>query len=338
LNEFSSSASMSLGQDLSFVRAQSCADETENLWPLNLGRVKFAAAFMRPSRRSCFLWGLGLWILCGSGRAEDSNRWDRIQDVDYARVGDQALKLDFHVPRAKIRPPLLVWVHGGAWRSGAKSDMPLGKLVEEGYAVASLDYRLSTQAKFPAQIHDIKAAIRFLRAKGDRWRLPTKKIVIAGDSAGAHLAALVGVSNGQVDLEGDVGSDRGQSSDVQGIISFYGAANLTTILQQSTPHGLSVRVPALDLLLGGQPEDVPALARLASPVFHVDRSDPPLLLVHGDQDAQMPINQSLELLGAYQKVRAPVQWEVVHGGAHGGAMFYDAERLAVVRKFLRHYF
>ena len=125
---------------------------------------------------------------------------------------------------------------------------------------------------------------------------------------------------------------------MQGIISFYGAANLTTILKQSTPHGLNVRVPALDLLLGGQPDELPALARLASPVFHVDRRDPPLLLLHGDQDPQMPINQSHELCGAYKKVNAPVQFEVVHGAAHGGAAFYDAERLPVVKKFLRRFF
>jgi acetyl esterase/lipase/sugar lactone lactonase YvrE len=208
--------------------------------------------------------------------------------------------------------------------------MPLAKLVEEGYAVASVDYRLSTEAKFPAQIHDLKAAIRFLRGHGGEWALPAQKVVIAGDSAGAHLAALVGVSNGHAELEGGIGNDRGQSSDVQGIISFYGAANLTTILKQSTPHGLSVRVPALDLLLGGQPDDVPALARLASPAFHVDANDPPLLLLHGDQDPQMPINQSHELYGAYKKAGAPVQFAVVHGAAHGGAAFYDAERLAIV--------
>jgi dipeptidyl aminopeptidase/acylaminoacyl peptidase len=125
---------------------------------------------------------------------------------------------------------------------------------------------------------------------------------------------------------------------VQGIISFYGGANLTTILKQSTPHGLSVRVPALDLLLGGQPENLPALARLASPVFHVDRRDPPLLLLHGDQDPQMPVNQSLELFSVYKSAKAPVQLEIVHGAGHGGAMFYDAERMAVVKKFLRHNF
>ena len=281
---------------------------------------------------------IAVFFSVGPLRAADTNRAPVICDIEFARVGGWPLKLDLHLPARTPRVPLIVWVHGGAWRSGSKKDLPLGKLVEDGYAVASVDYRLSTQAKFPAQIHDLKAAVRFLRGHGGEWKLPVKKILIAGDSAGGHLAALVGVSNGHAELEGEVGADRAQNSDVQGIISFYGGANLTTILQQSTPHGLSVRVPALDLLLGTQPDAVPALARLASPVFHVDKNDPPLLLLHGDQDPQMPVSQALELLGAYQKAQAPAQLEIVHGAAHGGAVFYDDERLAVVRKFLRRQF
>lgn len=270
--------------------------------------------------------------------AADSRPARIVRDIEFARVGEHALKLDLYLPRGKAKAPLIVWVHGGAWRSGSKASMPLGKLVEENYPVVSVDYRLSTEAKFPAQIHDIKAAIRFARANSAKWNVSAERILIAGDSAGAHLATLVGVSNGHAELEGSVGNDLRQSSDVQGIISFYGAANLTTILKQSTPHGLSVRVPALELLLGALPTNALALARLASPVFHVDRDDPPLLLLHGDQDPQMPINQSHELHTAYQKVKAPVQFEVVHGAAHGGVAFYDTERLDLVGQFLHRHF
>lgn len=275
-------------------------------------------------------------LIDGSRAAEPVSN-PRVQDIEFLRIAERSLKLDLYLPQVRPSAPLIVWVHGGAWRSGSKKNMPLGKLVGEGYAVASVDYRLSTEARFPAQIHDLKAAIRFLRGHGSEWKLPTEKILIAGDSAGGHLAALVGVSNGNAELEGALGGDRTQSSDVQGIISFYGAANLTTILDQSTPHGLSVRVPALELLLGSQPTNSPALARLASPVFHVDKNDPPLLLLHGDQDQQMPVNQALELTGAYQKAGAPVQLEIVHGAAHGGAMFYDEERMNIVRAFLKQY-
>jgi acetyl esterase/lipase len=293
---------------------------------------------MNQSLHRILIFWAGFLTLCTRGIAVQTNQWRIQHDIEYARVGEHSLKLDLYIPEGKLRAPLIVWVHGGAWRSGSKKSMPLSKLVENGYPIASVDYRLSTQAKFPAQIHDIKAAIRFVRGHGKQWGVETKKIVVAGDSAGGHLAALVGVSSGNSELEGEIGTDRSQSSDVQGIISFYGAANLTTILKQSTPHGLEVRVPALELLLGGQPETVPVLTRLASPVFHVDGHAPPLLLLHGDQDLQMPINQSLELEGVYQKVHAQVQLEVVHGAGHGGAIFYDEERLEIVRKFLSRYF
>ena len=144
----------------------------------------------------------------------------------------------------------------------------------------------------------------------------------------------MGVSNGHPALEGAAGEARA-SSDVQAIVSLYGASNLTSILSQSTPHGLSVRAPALELLLGAKPEAAPALARLASPVFHVDEGDPPLYLLHGDQDNQMPINQSHELDGAYRKLGLPVRFVVVHGAGHGGPAFTSAERLALIDEFLR---
>lgn len=269
--------------------------------------------------------------------AAEQNRTRIVRDIEYAKVGETSLKLNLHLPTSGPQRVLVVWVHGGAWRAGSKESMPLGALVTAGYPVASVDYRLSTQARFPAQIHDLKAAIRFLRGHARDWNLPTANIVIAGDSAGAHLAALVGVTNGHTELEGAVGNERGESSAVQGIISFFGGSNLTTILQQSTPHGIAMRVPALDLLLGGQPDAVPALARLASPVFHVDAQDPPLLLLHGDQDPQMPVNQSLELLGAYRREKLPVQLEIVHGAGHGGAAFYHADRMAIVQAFLAQF-
>lgn len=279
---------------------------------------------------------LSIFLLIGSVPVEAAETAGAkiLRDIEYARTGEHSLKLDLYLPTNQVKPVMLVWVHGGAWRSGSRSGMPLGKIVESGYAIASVDYRLSPEARFPAQIHDIKAAIRFLRGHAASWHLPADRIVIAGDSAGGHLAALVGVSNNHADLEGAVGDDRTQSSAVQGIISFYGAANLTTILSQSTPHGLSVRVPALELLLGGQPTNVPSLTRLASPVFHIDAQDPPFLLFHGDQDPQMPINQSHELQGAYETAKLPVKFEVIHGAAHGGEKFYDNERLTTVREFL----
>jgi acetyl esterase/lipase len=212
--------------------------------------------------------------------------------------------------------------------------MPLGKLVQAGYTVASVDYRLSPVAPFPAQVHDIKAAIRYLRFLATRYGYRTNRIAIAGSSAGGHLAALVGTTNGHPQLEGMIGEHLDQSSDVHAIIDYYGPTNLMTILSQSTPHGLDVRVPALQLLLGGNPQDKQELARLASPVDHVGEGDPPLLLIHGDQDPQVPISQSHELQGKYQECDLPVRLEVIHGGAHGGSEFFDEKLITLVEDFL----
>jgi dienelactone hydrolase len=174
-----------------------------------------------------------------------------------------------------------------------------------------------------------------VRAEQDTYAYDARNVVIAGASAGGHLAALVGTTNGHQVLEGSIGQHLDQSSDVQAIVSYFGAANLTTILQQSTPHGLKVRVPALELLLGGQPDALPDFARLASPVFHVDKNDPPLFLLHGDQDPQMPINQSHELHGAYEQPGLPVRFAVLHGSAHGGAAFFDQDHSKDVIAFLK---
>ena len=255
-------------------------------------------------------------------------------DIVYAKEGLSTLKLDLYLPEQE-NPPLVVWVHGGAWRRGSKEKMQIPGLIDHGFAIASVGYRLSVIDPFPAQVHDIKSAIRFLRSKAEDYGYNADRVAIAGASAGGHLAALVGLTNGHEELEGTVGVTEG-SSEVSAIVDFYGPSNFLTILPQSTPHGLGVRIPALQLLLRSQPEDDPDLARLASPVFHVDENDPPLLLIHGDQDPQVPINQSIELVGAYKEagIEDNVTFEVIHGGVHGGEGFYDAERMKLVADFL----
>ena len=255
-------------------------------------------------------------------------------DIPYLTNGANApLLLDLYMPET-ANPPLLVWLHGGAWENGNKSAMPLEPLIERGFAVASLDFSPASKAKFPGQIHEIKAAIRFLRAEASRRGYDASRIAIAGASSGAHLAAVVGTGNGHPELEGTLGDHRDQSSNVQAIVSYFAATNLTTILAQSTPFGLNIREPALTRLLGAPPKEAEPLAKLASPVFQVDRSDPPLLLLHGDQDPQMPINQSHELEGAYERTGLPVDFHVVHGAAHGGDAFYSPENVERVAKFL----
>jgi acetyl esterase/lipase len=266
------------------------------------------------------------------GRAQEPPRSHK--DVVYATVDGKNLALDLYLPADVSPPPLIVWVHGGRWMSGTKADVPRA-FVDNGIATASVEFRQSGDARFPAQVHDIKAAIRFLRAKSSQYGIRADRIAIGGSSSGGHLAALVGVTNGHRELEGSVGDDLGQSSAVQGILDYYGASNLMTILAQSTPYGVGVRRPALEQLLGAVPEHAKSLAELASPVTHVDRSDPPLLLLHGDQDPQMPINQAHELEGAYEKHGLDVSLDVVHGAGHGGQDFFAPPHLERALGFLR---
>lgn len=280
-------------------------------------------------------WAFGVVALAGCAMtlaAEPAAR--DFKDVVYATVNGKPLGLDIHLPAGVKEPRLLVWVHGGAWTSGDKTAYPTF-LVDNGFAVASLDFRSSNEARFPANVHDIKAGIRFLRAKAREYGYRADRIGIVGASSGGHLAALVGVTAGNKDLEGSEGDYLKESSSVQAIVSYFGASNLTTILHQSTPAGLAVRVPALDRLFGTSPDKAPDLAKLASPVFHVDRDDPPAFILHGDQDAQMPVNQALELKWAYEKAGVSVDMLILHGVDHVAPPFFEGKPVEQVVQFLK---
>jgi acetyl esterase/lipase len=257
------------------------------------------------------------------------------KDLVYATVDGKPLALDVHMPAGVRHPPLVVFVHGGAWTTGSKNQYP-SFLVDRGFAVASIDFRSSNDARFPADVYDIKAGIRFLRAKASEYGYRSDRIAIVGASSGGHLAALVGVTNGEKQLEGTEGDYLNQSSSVQAIVSYFGASDLTTILAQSTPVGLKVREPALQRLLGAPPDQVPDLARLASPIFHVDRNDPPVLLLHGDQDTQMPLNQVYELQWAYEQVGRHAEVMILHGVGHVSEPFFKGGPVDRVATFLKH--
>jgi acetyl esterase/lipase len=262
----------------------------------------------------------------------------RTDAIVFATVDGQDLMLDLYTPVGVDNPPVLIWAHGGGWQRGSRDELPVVELVQNGYAFASIDYRLAPASRFPAQIYDLKAAIRYLRGNAAELGIDPNRIGSAGSSAGAHLALLLGVTNGAEELEGHVGEYDNVSSDVSMILAYFPASDLTTILDQSTEFGYGVRAPALEALLGGLPEAVPELAQLASPVYFVDAGDPPLFVLHGDRDPQMPINQSHQIEGEYERFGLPVHFEVVHGGVHGGDGFYDSDRTAKVSAFLDEYF
>jgi len=248
----------------------------------------------------------------------------RHNDLVYAEPDGQKLLLNLFVPKNVERPPLVVFIHGGAWRAGSYKAHPLHWLVEEGFSVASIEYRFTNVAIFPAQINDCKAAIRWLRAHANEYGYDATKIGVAGSSAGGHLAVLLGTSGGVADLEGTVGEHLDQSSEVAAVVDYYGPTDF--VLRGKTHHA---RANAVDSgtygLLGGAAADNPEKARRASGVTYVSPDDPPLLIFHGDKDKTVFMDQSESLRDAYLKAKLPVELIVVPGGGHGGEVFYTGD-------------
>jgi acetyl esterase/lipase len=209
------------------------------------------------------------------------------RDLVYKRVNGAVLTLDLYCPEKVSGPlPVIVWIHGGGWRRGRKEQCPAVALVQDGYAVASIDYRLTSTAPFPAQIEDCKAAVRWLRANASTYHLDPDRIGVWGYSAGGHLAALLGTSGGVPELEGD-GDNMQYSSQVQAVCDVAGPADLPAMTNLG-PR----RISAIEGLLGGPLEKDKAKAIVASPIHYISKNDPPFLIVHGEADRVVPVEQS----------------------------------------------
>lgn len=262
---------------------------------------------------------------CGSTTAEpvsDETQPRVIENISYvAGEKDQGHMLDLYFPPGKhTNLPLVVWIHGGAWVGGDKQPSPLMPLLSNGFAVAGINYRLSPDNKFPAQIHDCKAAIRWLRKGADRYGFDKDRIGLFGISAGGHLAALMAATNGNKDVEGNIGTTDA-SSDVQVVCDWAGPGNLQSLRKHEGEEGeLDYNSPKAPVtqFLGGTAAQKPELAKAASPVSYLKPGSTkvPLLIMHGDHDTVVPIAQSEELFAAWKKTGAPVEYEVVKGGKH----------------------
>lgn len=242
-----------------------------------------------------------------------------IRDVEYARVDDKALLLDLYLPPKGDEPrPLVVWIHGGGWKAGSKERCPAVPLSGQGFAVASINYRLSTEAKFPAQIHDCKGAMRWLRAHAKEYGFDPERIGVWGSSAGGHLVALLGTSGGVPEVEGDVGGNLKQSSRVQAVCDFCGPSSFREEDLDSREQGerFGGRASVVQLL-GGPVGESRDKARQASPVTYVSGDEPPFLIVHGDRDPTVPVSQSKLLAAALKKTGTDATLHIVPGAGHG---------------------
>ena len=270
-------------------------------------------------------------------------------ELAYVTGGHERQKLDLFVPGQPGEPrPLLIWIHGGGWRQGDKANCPPLRLgyTREGYAVASINYRLSGDAIFPAQIEDCKAAIRWLRARAKPYRLDSKRFGVWGRSAGGHLVALIGTSGGVPEF--DVGADPDVSSRVQAVCDFSGPTDLLQIEARAAPESLLRRDPPSSnewRFIGGPIQDPKNRARViqASPVTHVSTDDPPFLIVHGDKDGAVPYRQSELLYAALKRAGIPVHFHTIKGMVHGfvaagqGLNFSGPEIPALARTFFDHH-
>lgn len=285
-------------------------------------------------KRAC-LWALSVVILTPTSRvlgqtakAPALPKGTRVfRDLEYVAGGHERNKLDLYLPEKANAPlPLIVWIHGGAWRKGSKNGCPALPFLEKGYAVASINYRFSQHAVFPAQIEDCKAAIRWLRASAGKYNLDGKHIGVWGASAGGHLVALLGTTGDVKELEGK-GGHADQSSRVQAVVDWYGPTDLRLSKGADDPKS-----PYAELL-GGPVAKNQAQAAKASPVTYVTKDDPPFLIMHGDQDHSVPPRQGELLVEALHKVGVEATLVIIKDAGHGGPAFKSPENMKKIEDF-----
>lgn len=277
---------------------------------------------------------LSLSFLQSNGQ-QYSKKW---RDIDYA--GDLAIshRLDIYLPvSAESSYPAVLVICGSAWFEDNTKDeafrIMAKPLLDAGFAVVTVNHRSSRQAVFPAQINDIKAAVRFIRANAENYRINPSFIGITGFSSGGHLSSLAGTSGGvgkytvktaSADLEGNIGSYTNYSSSVDAVVNFFGPTNF--LLMDSCAGG----DPSHDLadspestLIGGAIQDNPDKCALADPITYIDADDPHFLIIHGDKDPLVPHCQSEVLFNALQKAGVESQFITVPGGGHGPRVFEE---------------
>ena len=260
-----------------------------------------------------------------------------VENVAYA-PGIGADLLNLYVPKSDRPDPLVIWIHGGGWQigNGWRGHSPAMRLLAHGYAVANIDYRLTGQARFPAQIQDCRAAVRWLRSHAGIYHIDSQRVGIWGESAGGHLAALLGTSGDSSQLEANEAPAPNVSARVQAVCDWYGPTDfLQIVTDKAAKDNPSLDAPGSPLgdLLGGRVSDHLELARLASPISFVGSGDPPFLIFHGDRDPIVPIHQSELLEKALSKAGDDVTFCRVEGGWHGGWEFDSAENQAIILRF-----
>lgn len=265
------------------------------------------------------------------------------RDVVYAAVDGKdgekiELKLDLYLPEkvaeGERARPLVVWIHGGGWQSGSKDRCPATRLVQDGYVVASIQYRLTDVAAWPAQIQDCKGAIRWLRANAEKYGIDGERVGVWGASAGGHLAAMLGMTTPRDDatLEGTVGGNASQSSGVQAVVNWFGPADLVKIVDHLQADRDGGDGP-MTKLVGGKLSEHMNTLKQASPIVYASKDDAPMLIMHGTDDRLVPLEQSRMLRDELQKAGARVELMEKAESGHGNGEFMRVATLLEVKQF-----
>lgn len=257
-----------------------------------------------------------------------------LKDIEYSRPNGYPLLLDLYLPeRAQGEgAPVVVWVHGGGWKNGSKEKPKAAWLAEEGYAVVSINYRLTDVAQWPAQMDDCREAVRWVRRNASVFGFDLDRIGTWGSSAGGHLVALMGTL--------PYPENESVSSRVQAVCDWFGPTELLTMPPNNVGEGRTEEDVANSngaKLLGCTVKDCPELARQASAYDNVSKDDAPFLIMHGDEDPGVPIQQSMQFYERLRETGVPVQYEVVEGAGHGGKLFDTPEVKATIRAFFDQY-
>ena len=279
--------------------------------------------------------------------AKTENIKRKYLDIPYATV-TPTQKLDIYLPEEGNGPfPVIISIHGGAFMIGDKGDMqvmPILNGLNHGYAVVSVNYRMSGEAIFPKDINDVKAAIRWVKANGSKYHLNPLKIATWGGSAGGNLAALAGTSGGVKDLEDLSLGNADQTSNVQAVVDWFGPIDFLKMDEQfkasgkGTPDHSEANSPE-SKILGKQITLIPALVKAANPATYITRDDPPFFVEHGKEDQLVPTQQSINFAAELTKIlgEPKVTLVLLDGTRHGGPQFETTENLDKVFAFLDKY-
>jgi acetyl esterase/lipase len=261
------------------------------------------------------------------------------QNIPYANDTLRKHQLDIYLPAQKQSPlPLVIWIHGGAWKENDKyADMgymknTLREFLENGYALASIDYRHSTTAIFPAQIQDCNQAIEFLYKNAATYSIDKNRFVLIGFSAGGHLASLLALSNNQTIPEFYAKSK--PSFRIKAVLDFYGPSDFLLFFSNGSPTDSG---DPISTLLGASPLKRPDISKLASPSSYVDKNDPPFFIVHGEKDESVPLAQSYLLQSLLEIAKVKNELTIVKDAPHYGEMFDTEDIRKKLFAFLKEY-